>query len=499
MPNNEFGDFQTPGELAAACVKLLHVPDNAVVIEPTCGFGSFLKAVADAAPHSDRHGLEINAEYAEQARQYGDVIQDDFFQFDLCRFSPDINQPLIIIGNPPWVTAADLKRMGSANIPAKENFKHAKGFDALLGSSNFDVCEYIILKLLGTYSGRPFKLGMLCKTQVARNAMEFAARNSLPIINSSIHRIDAKYWFNAGVDACWFMITSDPEKESSYITDVYDSIDYEASVVTRFGVVSGRMVSNVDAYKSYCDGDDKCPYEWRSGLKHDASKVFELKSESGMAVSSFGDQFEPDGKYVLPLMKSTDVFRGKPSTKYVIVPQRTFGGNDEQLRLENFAVWQYLDSHSDIIDSRKSSVYHNQGRFTVFGHGDYTYAPYKLATSGLHKDLMFRIIPPLNGVPVVLDDTSYFIPFDDPTEVCMVKALLDSPACVGLIRSLVFWDSKRPISKKLLARVNMFKVPRNDEEVLGNATEIANQLKLPFNHAKAKKILDMHSKHLTLF
>ena len=34
------------------------------------------------------------------------------------------------------------------NLPEKENFKRLSGTDAITGASNFDICEYIILKLI---------------------------------------------------------------------------------------------------------------------------------------------------------------------------------------------------------------------------------------------------------------------------------------------------------------------------------------------------------------
>lgn len=493
LPNNEFGDFQTPDELAERCLSLLDIPNDARVLEPTCGLGSFLRASAKAAPGSERRGLEINPEYAAAAAAYGDVTQGDFFQFDVHTLDWRTDGPLFVIGNPPWVTSSDLKRMGSGNIPPKENFKHARGYDALLGSSNFDVCEYVMLKLLAELRMKPFVLGMLCKTQVARNIIEFAAKEKLPIVESAIYRIDAKKWFNAAVDACWFVVHSDAARKESYITTVYDDVAPGIEPEKRFGVVHAQLVSDVNKYEDNSSGDGRCPYEWRSGLKHDAARVFELTDDNGHAVSSFGDSFTPDGRFILPLMKSTDVFRDKPSSKWVIVPQLTFGGETDTLHRENPAVWDYLDSHSDIIDGRKSSIYRGKARFTVFGHGDYTYAPYKIAISGLHKSLRFRLITPIGGMPVVLDDTCYFLPFHEPMAACLTLALLSNQSCQDLMESLIFWDSKRPVNKKILARVNMFSVPFDRDTILDETERIAQEHGFKYDAGTAEGILSEHS------
>ena len=493
MPNNEFGDFQTPDELSERCLALLDIPDDARVLEPTCGMGSFLRAAAKAAPNSERRGLEINREYASVACAYGEVVQGDFFQFDVHTLDWRTDGPLFVIGNPPWVTSSDLRRMGSGNIPPKENFKHARGYDALLGSSNFDVCEYVILKLLSELRTKPFVLGMLCKTQVARNVIEFASKEKLPIFESTVYRIDAKEWFNASVDACWFVVRSDSGRQSSYMTTVYADVASGIDPEKRFGIVHAQLVSDVDKYEKNSSGDGRCPYEWRSGLKHDAAKVFELADDNGLAVSSFGDSFVPDGRFVLPLMKSTDVFRGKPSSKWVIVPQLTFGGETETLHRENPLIWNYLDDHADVIEGRRSSIYRGKARFTVFGHGDYTYAPYKVAISGLHKSLRFRLITPLAGMPVVLDDTCYFLPFQEATEACLAMALLSDRPCQELMESLVFWDSKRPVNKKTLARINMFTAPFDHGAILGQAERIARRHGVAYDAETGEKILARRS------
>lgn len=66
MPNNEFGDFQTPLELAVQCLRVLNLPNNARVLEPTCGRGAFLHGAKIVAPETERRGIEINQLYVEE-------------------------------------------------------------------------------------------------------------------------------------------------------------------------------------------------------------------------------------------------------------------------------------------------------------------------------------------------------------------------------------------------------------------------------------------------
>ncbi len=462
------------------------------MLEPTCGLGSFLEASAILSPSSERIGLELQSKYAAQAAKWGSIQIRNIFRTRL----PDevfwaTNGRFFVVGNPPWVTSAELNRMDSANLPPKENFKGAKGLDALLGSSNFDVCEYIILKVLNEYRAEPFTMGMLCKTQVARNVIAYAASASIPIARSAVYRIDAMKWFDAGVDACWFTVTVDPRARMDFTTAVHaDVFAPEQPALSRFGVIDGLMVSDVGRYDSVKIADGACPYEWRSGLKHDASSVFELVA-APRPTTKAGIALDLESEFVYPFLKSTDIFRGRHRvlSKWVIVPQKTFGADTEGLRHTAPKLWAYLNANSAALDGRKSSIYKNRARFSIFGHGKYTFAPYKVAISGLHKEPRFQLVAPLNGQPVALDDTCYFLPFTDGTEAAVVTAMLSSDQCTDLIESLVFWDSKRPITKKLLARIDLNKLPVDADSTLRSAAKIAAEAELPFDSARAAQLL----------
>jgi hypothetical protein len=464
VPNDQFGDFQTPPELATLCLEKLSIPTDARILEPTCGTGTFLRAAGAIAPDSERIGIEVQPKHAKAAADCGTILTRSVFTTDFNRdvtFSGD--GPLFVIGNPPWVTSSELSRMGSDNLPDKRNLKQARGLDALLGSSNFDVCECVILKAMEDFRTHLFTLGMLCKTHVARNVIEHAARESHPITDSAAYRIDAKTWFNADVDACFLVIHSDPNGTRNYVTKLYPKLD--ADTFTRFGVVNGTLVSDIDLYERVKDADGTCRHTWRSGIKHDAAGVFELRANP--TTSGYGDVVDVEDEYLFPLLKGTDVFRGRHTNpqRLVIVPQMAFGENTAHLETDAPKLWKYLTDNADVIDSRKSSIYRNMPRFSVFGHGEYTFAPYKVAVSGMHKEPVFRLITPFNGKPVVLDSTCAFIPFDNGVDAARTWAKLNSPECRDLIESLVFWDAKRPLTKKLLSRLNLDKLPVDEQQI----------------------------------
>jgi len=74
--------------------------------------------------------------------------------------------------------------------------------------------------------------------------------------------------------------------------------------------------------------------------------------------------------------------------------------------------------------------------------------------NGLYKNFNFVIVPPYKDKPTILDDTCYFIPCLSKEEAEFWKEKLNSKECKSFIKSLVFYDSKRPITIEILKRIN---------------------------------------------
>ena len=144
----QYGDFQTPPELAAqVCVRLrLMGIKPSAILEPTCGRGAFRMAAVEAFPEvRDIIGVDINPQYVAEARGVcGDraqVKQGDFFQTDWPRILGKGVDSWLVLGSPPWVTNAELGLLNSTNLPAKSNVQGHRGLDALIGKANFDISE----------------------------------------------------------------------------------------------------------------------------------------------------------------------------------------------------------------------------------------------------------------------------------------------------------------------------------------------------------------------
>jgi 16S rRNA A1518/A1519 N6-dimethyltransferase RsmA/KsgA/DIM1 with predicted DNA glycosylase/AP lyase activity len=131
----EFGDFQTPDNLAqAVCEKLLNfgISPN-VIIEPTCGVGAFILAAASAFPASHEiYGFEINYAYLDTLREklHGlknrskiKLVQADFFALDWNNILRACSGSILVLGNLPWVTNSTLGTIEGENLPEKSNFQ----------------------------------------------------------------------------------------------------------------------------------------------------------------------------------------------------------------------------------------------------------------------------------------------------------------------------------------------------------------------------------------
>ena len=461
----EFGDFQTPRVLADKILRLisnLGIRPKAI-IEPTCGVGALAISASEVFVGVDIYASDINSDYITllQAKINESTkilpIVSDFFTYDWQSLISEIRGSILVLGNYPWVTSSALSLIGGSNLPEKSNFHSRKGLDAITGKSNFDISEWMLLKNIQWFANRPGSIAMICKNSVARKVLLNVWQQSIPNFESRIYRINALQYFGVNVDACLLFIDLNDKSQSSKICKVYDSLEH-IDFSTQFGEINGINVSNAKIFSknSYLYGQDQ-NHTWRSGVKHDSSKIMELTSEENEYRNGLGELISLEDNYVFPMMKSSDVANGGLLTKrrYMIVPQRYSG--EETLKMKRIApkTWEYLCKYKSVLDSRASSIYKNKHPFAVFGVGDYTFKSWKIAISGFYKSINFRLIGPSNGKPVVFDDTVYFLSCDSESEARLMCVILNSELAVEFLESMIFWDEKRPITIDLLKRLNL--------------------------------------------
>lgn len=464
---NEYGDFQTPAKLARRVVSLVAelygTPD--VVVEPTVGLGAFLTASTGKwEDRSEYIGYEINKAYVDLARRglprfNVQIFHRDFFTEDwtgnLAQFG---KTRILIIGNPPWVTNSDLGQLRSENLPRKSNFQGLRGLDARTGKSNFDIAEWMLIRLIESLP-TDGATAMLCKTMTARKVLRHFWKTDGGREGARLFHIDAKAEFNVAVDACLFFVTGKRTDDRS--ATVYDDLDTK-SKKTRFGFIDGGLVFDLDLYQARrsLDGGSSI-YTWRSGIKHDAATVMEFARDGHKLINGFGEVVDIEDDYVFPLLKSSDLGNGRTSVrKDVLVTQRHTGDDTSAIKRKAPKTWKYLMQHVGILDKRKSSIYENRPKFSIFGVGPYSYAPWKVAISGLYKKISFVLVPPCGGRPVMVDDTCYSIPCHSKEEAELLYALLSSSQATDFLSALVFVDSKRPITVEILRRLSIVELAR---------------------------------------
>ena len=459
----EYGDFQTPVELSKKMISILDELNFKpyLIIEPTCGIGNIL---LDAHKHflpKKTIGVEINKEYCNRLSDKigGQNIRlynlNIFTAIDVIKKETKSDDNFLFIGNPPWVTNSELSALESGNMPQKSNIKNVRGIEALTGKSNFDICEYIISKLVLEFVDKNAVFAFLCKTSVARNVLKFLWNNGVLYKESFIYPIDAKKYFDASADACFFIFEK-TRKNNIKECKVFDSIETK-KFINKLGLYKGKMVADVDnpQYYGYMG---KCEYNWRNGIKHDCSKVMEFDIKLGKLINGYGETVNIENDLLYPLLKSSDIANGTQEVrKMVLITQKQIGENTDYIKNKYPKTWEYLNAHIDDFNKRKSVVYKNKPLFSVFSVGEYTFEPYKIAISSLYKKLKFKLVLPIDNKPVIVDDTCNYISCKSLDEANKIYSLLNNKKAKDFFNSIIFWDSKRPITTEVLNSFNFGK------------------------------------------
>ena len=452
----EFGDYQTPIEFCDRVCSYLDEQGLSrnieAIIEPTCGLGNFIVAAAEKF-HLPAIGIDINSSYIKTAHERllsGTFINDNIFDVsvsDICKY-----RNVLVIGNPPWATNSDL----DYNLPQKVNFKGLKGIEALTGSSNFDICEYVILQMLNAFKGTDSIICMLCKTSVARNVILEIDRSSISCNSIEMLNFNSQKVFGVSAAACVLIIQLSSNVNTMVACHVkdFDSLEtIDTLIVNNHYLVSSDTTTQ--------DFEGTCQMTWRSGVKHDCGKVMELELVNGNYVNKYKEIVNVEDDLVFPLVKSS-LFKSpiiSDFKKFVIVTQQRAKQDTSYIEQEYPHLWSYLNSHSADFSKRKSVIYKKSGSFSMFGVGDYSFAPYKVGVSGFYKKPLFSLLTA--DKPVMTDDTSYFLSFDNYDDAYTMMLLLNSQPVQEYLTSIAFLDSKRPYTVKLLSRVDLNKCISN--------------------------------------
>ncbi|MBP0028022.1 hypothetical protein [Roseofilum sp. Guam] len=466
----EYGDFQTPWEFTCKICELLYQkgvrPKS--IIEPTCGQGNFFMAAMEWFNCAEIGlGYDINDRYIQHLKNqvynqpYADrikVVKANFFNMDWKRITTQLPEPILFIGNPPWVTNSFLGSLESENIPKKKNSDQDKGLDALTGKSNFDISEWMWRYILDSLEKKSGWVALLTKTVVARKIIQYGHKSQLPILRSELYLCDTKKHFNATVNAGLLLCYIGPGI-SSYSCSVYQGIKNPVNQ-SNFGVYEGQLIANLEYLKTWKHLQGQNIYQWRSGIKHDCSKIMELTGKFPHLKNGLGEALNLERFYLYPLLKSSDIAHQKKQeiSRYLLVTQSKVGAETDSIAIHAPLTWHYLTEYKELFERRKSSIYRGKPSFSIFGVGDYSFSPWKVAISGLYKKISFCRISAHEGKPVMLDDTCYFIACKTESEAVLLEQLLNSQIAQEFFSAFIFWDAKRPITASILNRLDLFKL-----------------------------------------
>jgi hypothetical protein len=364
----EFGDFQTPLVLAELICQRLKYFDlkPEIIIEPTCGQGSFIQACFKNFPNADKIlGIDINESYIENIRNDPNFVHcsnlellvDDFFSLNWQQLLKNYdNRNILFIGNPPWVTNSQQGLINGFNLPPKANLKNLRGLDALTGKSNFDISEWILIKIVEILQYQAGSLAFLCKTSVARKIINYIYNKNHRLSYSGIFNIDSKKYFNISTSAC-LLFCEFSQDTHNYDCQVFDNLINPTNSY-RLGYRQGILIKEIETFESLKHlYSPKVQKLWHSGIKHDCSKILELTKTNNKIYNSLGEELKVEDTYLFPLLKGSDIAnkRTDKTNRYLLVTQSFIGESTENIQTTAPQTWQYLQKHS-VFFLRKEKV-----------------------------------------------------------------------------------------------------------------------------------------------
>ncbi|MCF6298208.1 MAG: hypothetical protein L3J08_09555 [Flavobacteriaceae bacterium] len=484
-PNRRaYGDYQTNENLSSQVTQYISSKQTnfEFILEPTCGKGNFIIASLEQFDTIKRIvGVEIYLPYVwetkfkilshfinnnKKDKPNIDIFHENAFVFPYKEIAKKTKLlKTLIIGNPPWVTNSELGAIDSDNLPKKSNFKKHSGFDAITGKGNFDIGEYISIIMLNCFHKHNGIFSFLIKNSVVKNIISDQKNNNFRITNSEKLNIDSKKEFNVSVNASLFITELNQEPELTCTE--YDF--YSHKQITRFGWHKNKFVNSIEDYHLSSSIDGKSFFTWRSGIKHDCSKIMEFEPSNGHFINGYNIDLNLENDLVYGLLKSSDLKERETNQfrKLTIITQRKIGQETKYIEWKYPLTYKYLKTNREFFDKRKSSIYKGKPSFSIFGVGDYSFKPYKVAISGMYKTTHFTLVSTdSNNKPIMLDDTCYFIGFDDLNNAKIAHYLVNSELVQQFLKSIIFTDSKRSINKDILMRIDFEEIYNQTEFTL---------------------------------
>ncbi len=290
-----------------------------------------------------------------------------------------------------------------------------------------------------------------------RKVLRYAWKNCIAFERSAIYGIDADLHFDAAVDAV-LLVSEFRLGANEQLARVYGGL-HSTLEHQLIGYEDETLLGDVAAYHRWKHLCGDSALKWRSGIKHDCAQVMELRPEGDKYRNGLDEVVDLEEAFLYPMMKSSDIANGRIESRHrvMLVTQSKVGDDTGRIEKDAPKTWAYLEMHGERFKKRGSLIYRDRPKYSVFGVGGYSFAPWKVAISGFYKSLRFFAVGPIGGKPVVLDDTSYFLPCETEEQANFLAVLLNSSAAQEFYRAFVFWDNKRPITVELLQRLDLLR------------------------------------------
>ena len=453
------GDFQTPEHLARQVLAFVRsrgvTPGR--ILEPTCGSGAFVSAAyATWASVREVIGIEINPAYDRELAELAKLHPSFRYEYLDAQTMDDSDlqwssrEPLLICGNLPWVTTDALSRLvHDYQLKIRDNPKKLKGLAALTGSGSFDISERLALRFVQlAVRQEKADIALLLKESVARRIL-LDAKDLFT--DAAVVRIDSHEWFGVNVHSCLLYIHFEQG-----VVSANRRVEYYAGLSSESAqrwTLDGGIVRKTSRDKTRTSTASGAT--WRHGIKHDAASVFELDAGRTPDMRSELEHqagLELDSPYVFPLVTARDLhvsMRLVPVRRHMLVPQRKLGDRSIERDPKALREREYLRCADERLKRRRSSIYKNKPPYAIFGVGNYTFAPFKAAVAGLYLRPHFRFLGPIDNKPIVLGDTSYFVPCERAVDAAIIVALGNEVTIMTDVQEMAF-AGKRPITKRLL-------------------------------------------------
>ena len=110
---------------------------------------------------------------------------------------------------------------------------------------------------------------------------------------------------------------------------------YNLKYLSTFGWYNEKFVSSIHDYKKSFKIDGKSFFTWRSGVKHDCSKIMELDKVDNLYFNKLGQEVNLEDDLVYGILKSSDLksLELKKPRKFTIITQKKIGQKQIILKL----------------------------------------------------------------------------------------------------------------------------------------------------------------------